>query len=234
MSVLLTAATGTELVAAVPALAEHALAEHQVIDVTIGTQRWAACLTGIGPINAGIALGIALCRRPDIKGVINIGLAGSFTLTRAPLGSTIMVTEEIWPEYGLADDNGVDARGLGFPLWAPQGDGMPVWERIPLCVDAARLALPSLHHLEQGSSLTVAGVTNSTARAARLQHCYGALLENMEGFAVALACARHGVPLIELRTISNVVGSRLDKDRNFPLALRSLRNFFMSYVHNIQ
>lgn len=234
MSLLLTAATLTELVAAFPALAQKNLAEHQLTDFTVGDTQWTACITGIGPINAGTALGIALTRCPHIHAVLNIGLAGSFDLTRAPLGSTIAVTEEIWPEYGLADDTGVDAAALGFALWEP-ADGSPaVLDRLSLCVDAEQWALPDLHSLTHGTSLTVAGVTNSAARADRLHRRYGALLENMEGFAVALACARHGVPLLEVRTVSNAVGSRQAKDRNFPLAFSSLRNFFTSYVHNIQ
>lgn len=245
MTLLLTAATAHEMVAAVPHLAPQNLVEHQLTEFWVGDRQWLACITGVGPVNAGIALGRALALCPSCTGVVNVGLAGSFDLTIAPLGSTILVCEEIWPEYGLADEHGVDAAALGFPQWCgPSGhvekdaqsehNGQAVIDRLSLCVQPHLLGLASVQHLPQGTSLTVAGVSNSAARAARLQQCYAPLVENMEGFAVALACARQKLPLLELRTISNVVGSRQAKDRNFPLAFSALRAFFMSYVQKTQ
>lgn len=233
MPLLLTAATALELAAAVPHLSPENLEEHKVKDFFLADRRWLACVTGIGPVNAGIALGAALARSSDVRGVVNIGFAGSFDLLRAPLGSTIMVNEEIWPEYGLRDAQGVDAQALGFSLWQPT-DAAPVYDRIKLCTDAEALRLPSLRHMPQGSSLTVAGVSNSPQRVTFLQEKYAPLLENMEGFAVALACARHGIPLLELRTVSNVVGSRKAEHRDFPLARAALQKFFLSYVQNTQ
>lgn len=245
MSLLLAAATVQEMTAAVPHLAPQNLVEHQLTEFYLGEKPWLACITGVGPVNAGIALGQALALCPQCAGVVNVGLAGSFDLTIAPLGSTIVVREEIWPEYGLADEHGVDAAALGFPQWcgphSPLGaakanthQGQAVIDRLPLCVQPHLLGLGPVQHLPQGISLTVAGVSNSAARAAFLQQRYAPLVENMEGFAVALACARHKLPLLELRTISNVVGSRQAKDRDFPLAFAALRAFFMPYVQKQQ
>lgn len=248
MTLLLAAATVQEMVAAVPHLSPQNLIEHQLTDFWVGKKQWMACITGVGPVNAGIALGRALAHCPQCTGMVNIGLAGSFDLTIAPLGSTMVVREEIWPEYGLADEHGVDAAALGFPLWCgPSGphdtggqkgqnaqEKQTVIDRLSLCVQPHLMGLASVQHLPQGIALTVAGVSNSVARAARLQQRYAPLVENMEGFAVALACARQGLPLLELRTISNVVGSRQAKDRDFPLAFTALQDFFMPYVQKTQ
>lgn len=275
---LLTAATARELCAALPAGTSLAVAksatpvpavpvgpnvlpeqlqEQCCYTATIAGQAWLVCITGVGPINAALAMGLALARFPAITAVLNVGLAGSFDLTRAPLGSTIAVTEEIWPEYGLADDTCVDAAGLGFPLFtgvpretaeaqmwpcvpksSPNGD---VVDRLSLHADPTRVAaalglslVKGIAPVVQGSSLTVAGVTNSAARAKRLYHTYAALIENMEGFAVALACMRHCIPLVELRTISNVTGSRLAQDRDFAGAFRAMKLFFTSYFTHTQ
>lgn len=233
MPLLLTAATALELTAAVPHLSPENLEEHKLKDFFLADRRWLACITGIGPVNAGIALGTALTRYSDLRGVVNIGFAGSFDLTRAPLGSTLVVNEEIWPEYGLMDEQGVNAEALGFPLWQPK-DAAPVYDRLKTCVDAECLRLPSVRHLPQGPSLTVAGVSNSPQRVAFLQQKYAPLLENMEGFAVALACARRGIPLLELRTVSNLVGSRKAEHRDFSLARTAMQKFFLSYVQNTQ
>ena len=71
-------------------------------------------------------------------------------------------------------------------------------------------------------SLTVAGVSASFARAADLRGRYQADLENMEGFAVAYACARQGIPCVEVRSVSNKVGPRAREEKDFPGALRAL------------
>lgn len=220
MPPLLTTATRKELDAAVPDLAEERIPEHMVVPVRVRGRPWLACVTGVGPINAGTAMGLALARHPDISGVLNMGLAGTFDPDAAPLGATVLITEEIWPEYGLADDTGVDAEGLGFPLW--EEGPRRVWDRLPVSATPQALGLSIPPDTIQGASLTVAGVTNSPERAARLRGRYHALTENMEGFAVALACARQNVPLLEVRTISNRVGSRAPADRNFSAALAQL------------
>lgn len=247
-------ANGTVLTACA-GCSEHALHEHCLYTVSLAGKKWLACITGVGPINAALAMGLALARFPAITAVLNVGLAGTFDLTRAPLGSTIAVSQEIWPEYGLADDAGVDAAGLGFPLWAKRG----IIDRLPVSTDPVPMGLPPLlpsaplalvptgpsgvspntaptpvNAVPQGTALTVAGVTNSAERARRLHQRYAALIENMEGFAVALACARHGIPLLELRTISNVTGSRLPQDRDFPRAFSAMNLFFTTYFTHTQ
>jgi futalosine hydrolase len=193
------------------------LAEHRMLPIG---PRLAACITGVGPVNAGIALGYILALHSEITGVLNLGLAGSFDPARAPLGSCILVTEEIWPEYGLLGDDGIDAPSLGFAQW--EHDGLRIFDRLPLHTDVTALGLPQPADAIPGISLTVAGVSASAKRADALARRYHPLGENMEGFAVALACARQQIPCVELRAVSNKVGSRARKDRAFPLALAKL------------
>lgn len=60
-----------------------------------------------------------------------------------------------------------------------------------------------------GTVLTVSTVTGSAARAAELRARHPrALAEAMEGFGVAEAAAAHGVPVLEIRAVSNPVGPR--------------------------
>ncbi|NDZ84293.1 futalosine hydrolase, partial [Streptomyces sp. SID10115] len=60
-----------------------------------------------------------------------------------------------------------------------------------------------------GAVLTVSTVTGSAGRAAalRLRHPR-ALAEAMEGFGVAEAAVLHGLPVLEVRAVSNPVGPR--------------------------
>ena len=192
-------------------------AEHRLLPISPGL---AACITGVGPVNAGIALGRILALHHEITGVLHLGLAGTFDPARAPLGSCTLVTEEIWPEYGLLGDDGIDAPGLGFAQW--EHDGLRIIDRLPLHTDLTDLGLPQPTDAIPGISLTVAGVSADAKRAHMLAQRYRPLSENMEGFAVALACARQQIPCVELRALSNKVGSRAREDRAFPLALAKL------------
>jgi len=216
MDLLCAVATPQEFRAVFPNW-QGTLAEHRMLPIRHGL---VACITGVGPVNAGIALGRILAPSHEIAGVLSLGLAGSFDPVRAPLGSCTLVTEEIWPEYGLLGDDGIDAPGLGFTQW--EHGSLRIFDRLPLRTDLADIGLQQPTDAMPGVSLTVAGVSASAKRAAMLARRYRPLSENMEGFAVALACARQHIPCAELRIISNKVGTRAQKDRDFPLALAKL------------
>ena len=186
------------------------------------------CITGVGPINAALAMGMALCRAraegTPITAVLNAGLAGAFDLAARPLLSLCLVGEEIWPEYGLHDGQSVTADAFGFPQWQPK-TGPAVRNRLPLAGVEALAQFGARQQTDvflPSTSLTVAGVSASFSRAADLRTRYRADLENMEGFAVAYACAREGVPCVEARSISNKVGPRAHDEKDFPGALRAL------------
>ena len=186
------------------------------------------CITGVGPINAALTMGMALCRAKaegtPITAVLNAGLAGAFDLAERPLLGLCMVNEEIWPEYGLHDGRSVTAEAFGFPQWQP-ATGPAVRNRLPLAGPEALERFGARHQPDvflPCTSLTVAGVSASFARAADLRARYRADLENMEGFAVAYACAREGIPCVEARSVSNKVGPRANDEKDFPGALRAL------------
>jgi futalosine hydrolase len=62
-----------------------------------------------------------------------------------------------------------------------------------------------------GPFLSVAGVSDCEEVAAARASRFGALVENMEGYALALAGRRTGIPVAEVRGVSNRAGNR-DKD----------------------
>jgi futalosine hydrolase len=181
-----------------------------------------ACdVTGVGPLNAGISGGQLLERYSDIQGVINLGIAGSFSLDSLPLTSTVVVKMEIWPEYGLRGTDCIDPRGLGFSHGFVGGD--EIWDTINIQFRENARTVKVYLDPRWGTgavSLSVAGVTGEMDNAARLVKRYGADIENMEGFAMALACGQRDIPFLEIRTISNLVGSRNAEDWNIGGALK--------------
>ena len=173
------------------------------------------CVTGVGPLNAALSLGRALALHPGIDAVCAVGLAGSYDLARAPLCSAWRVTREFWPEYGVRhpDSPVADAPALGFAQ-GQTAAGEDIRDSLTLDTGTrghAALAA-AVRSLPAACGVTVAGVSGTPGRACALYGHYAPLagnlplLESMEGFALALACQRCGVPLYALRVVSNLAG----------------------------
>ena len=180
------------------------------------------CVSGVGVINAALCAGRILARG-DVRGVVNLGVAGAFDLEGFPFGTAFKVWREIWPEYGLLTEDGIVSP---VSIGLPQGvlNGKPVWDKVkvPGEKNAALMGLELPTDLRSASSLTVSGVTGSSVRAGWLRIAYSVDIENMEGYALAFACAMSGVPFLEIRAISNMVGSREPEDWDLDGALTAL------------
>jgi futalosine hydrolase len=188
--------------------------------IAVNGREAALLCTGIGPVNAAWRLGELLPLLSGVTGVVNLGIAGSYDLTRAPLLSPVAATAEIWPEFGLRLSEDVDPLALGFPLH-PKG---PVHDALgldpALAAEAMGLTLPG--SWRKAPSVTVAGVSADARRAAHLAASRRALTENMEGFPLALICHDKGLPFLEVRVVSNLAGSRAASDWRLKDALREL------------
>lgn len=227
MPLLICAPTAAELAAALPGIDPRDAGEMILIPARLKREAAFACITGVGPVNAALAVGCMLAETKaagePVTAVLLAGLAGAFDLARLPLTSLCLVREEIWPEYGLHDGAGVTARAFSFPLWRRAArDGGDVYDRLTLAAPEDIGISPKSGFQTECRSLTVAGVSASSARAGDMVQRYGVELENMEGFAVAYACARHGVSCVEIRSVSNKVGPRARDEKDFNGALQRL------------
>ena len=145
--------------------------------------RFTPLLTGVGPVEAALATGLALqalaqqSALPDL--VVCLGSAGS---RLCPLGDIFQVASVSWRD--------MDASRLGFTKGVTPFIDHPV--DLPL---ATPLALP-LARLSTGANI-VGGEDYAAIDADMV---------DMETFAVARACARFDVPLMGLRGISDGPG----------------------------
>lgn len=144
--------------------------------------RFDALLTGVGPVEAALATGMALQRMaadtlPDL--VVSLGSAGS---RRCPLGEIFQVKSVSWRD--------MDASRLGFTKGVTPLMDHPVDVPLltPLDLPSARLS-------------TGANVVGGEDYAA-----IDADMVDMETFAVARACARFGIPMMGLRGVSDGPG----------------------------
>ncbi|WP_030610007.1 futalosine hydrolase [Streptomyces sclerotialus] len=161
-----------------------------------------ALAAGVGPAAAaaGTATALtaaALSPATSYDLVVSAGIGGGFA-PGAPVGSLVVAEEIAAADLGAETPDGflpVTALGFGTDAHRPPED-------LVAAVAAATGALP-------GTVLTGSTVTGSAARAKELLARHPrALAEAMEGFGVAEAAAAHGLPVLELRTISNPVGPR--------------------------
>ncbi|MFF2352989.1 futalosine hydrolase [Kitasatospora sp. NPDC058115] len=174
---------------------------------------------GVGPGAAAAAAATALtAARYDLA--LSAGIAGGFAPRAAP-GATVVATAIVAADLGAETPEGfADVTELGF--------GSVRHTPPPAAVALAAEALGAV----TGTVLTVSTVTGSAGRAATLTARHpDAVAEAMEGFGVAEAAARHGVPSFELRTVSNAVGPRDRSAWRIGEALAALERAFAALPH---
>lgn len=146
-------------------------------------RRFVPLLTGVGPVEAALATGMALQQMaaqdalPDLA--VCLGSAGS---RLCPLGEIYQVSSVSWRD--------MDASRLGFAKGLTPFADHPVDVPLEIVTDLPRARLS-----------TGANIVGGEEYAA-----IDADMVDMETFAVARACGRFGVPLAGLRGISDGPG----------------------------
>ncbi|WP_335933851.1 futalosine hydrolase [Streptomyces sp. PTD5-9] len=132
--------------------------------------------------------------------VVSAGIGGGFAPV-APVGSLVVASGIVAADLGAQTPDGflpVTALGFGRDRHVP-----------PASLVRETAAATGAH---RGEILTVSTVTGDAERAAALRAAHPrAAAEAMEGFGVAEAADRAGVPVLEIRAVSNAVGPR-DRD----------------------
>jgi len=194
-------------------------AEREAIEAGIGaarpgmaarSNRIVAVDGGVGVANAAATTAAALADRP-FAAVVSAGIAGGIGV---PAGGLVLGTASVAADLGADSPDGflsLEDLDLGSSLVECDRD---LSERLAeLLPDAVR-----------GTILTVSTVTGTAARADWLRSRHpAAVAEAMEGFGVATAAARAGVPFAEVRAISNAVGPRDRQAWRINDALTALR-----------
>lgn len=162
---------------------------------------WDLLAAGVGPARAAAstagALTAAALSGSPYGLVVCAGIAGGFA-PEAPVGSLVVADDITVADLGADTADGfVPVTALGFGTVSHRPPNALV--RDVVAATGARA----------GTVLTVSTVTGTAERAAELRARHPlAVAEAMEGFGVAEAAAAHGVPVLELRAVSNPVGPR--------------------------
>lgn len=156
---------------------------------------------GVGSLYAAIQTMEQMSRhRYDL--LLNLGIGGGFP-SQAEVGSVVIADEMIAADWGAESPEGFleyDQLGFGCQRIESDADGR---EKV---VHALRMkGIP----YSVGPILTVSTTTGTKQSADQLLRRFPqAAAEGMEGFGVAAVAKHMNVPVLEMRTISNLVGPR--------------------------
>lgn len=168
---------------------------HGLPDVVNGREI-ALLRTGVGPVNAAIALTRFLMEN-EVEALIACGVGGAYPGSGLEPGAVVCAESETYGDLGADSPNGfLDMKALGFPVIAGAD---PIYNRLPLDI------FPTAHRVP---FVTCATCTGTDAAAAALCERTGGMVESMEGAAIVHTARIMGVKVGEVRGISNAVGRR--------------------------
>jgi len=172
----------------------------------IGSARVVHIASGMGIANAAHAATV-LNERFSPARVVVFGIGGAYPASGLGIGDVALAEKEVYADTGvqLKDGfRGIEAIGIELLIKG----GKKYFNEFPLDGRLLRQALSALEEFKAGVFATVCASTGTLKHAREIQGRTGAVCENMEGAAVAHVCARYGVPVLELRGISNIVPER--------------------------
>lgn len=151
------------------------------------------CITGVGKTNAAVSALLTFQNFPVSKAVLS-GIAGAYPLSGLNVGDIAVAEREIFADEGLlincedSETSFVFINNEDFQLYIPE----------------------FLKNLRRGTFLTVSACTGNLNRAKFLEKKFNAICENMEGAAIAKVAKIYEIPLLEIRSISNIVTDRTE------------------------
>jgi futalosine hydrolase len=178
-------------------------------------------LCGFGPVTAAARTAQLLAERKPAR-VLLVGIAGAYDPARRPVGTALWFQTVALHGVGVGEGAGfIDPPALGFPQWPGEAfdarSSPRIDNQLPLFIPGSGPALG-------GSLLTTCAASANPAQVAERRRRFPAAeAEDMEGFAVAAACALVGVPLAIVRGLSNQVGDRDPKRWRIQAALEAAR-----------
>jgi futalosine hydrolase len=166
-----------------------------------GDTRFDVLLAGVGPAAAAASTARVLAAA-QYGLVVSAGIGGGFT-GRAEVGSLVVASEIIAADLGAETPEGFSSLDeLGFGSARVQVD-LTLVERVSRALAADGLPVNT------GPVITVSTVTGTSASAAEMDaRVPGVAAEAMEGYGVAIAARDCGIPILEIRAVSNLVGPR--------------------------
>ena len=196
-------------------------------------------ISGIGKTNASRGTTFLIEKfSPGI--IIHIGVGGAYPLSGLRAGDIAVAEKEIYGDEGvLLKDGFHTAEMIGIPLLVktPKKYFNEFPQNKKLLKMAVRISRVTFHAsnitVRSGPFLTLSTCTGTVRRAREIEKTFHAICENMEGAAVAHVCMSCGIPMVEIRGISNIVGERNKKKWNINLAAENCQRVVLELLKEI-
>lgn len=218
---------------------ERAYCGLTIYEGTIHDKSVAYIVSGIGKTNAsrGTAL---LIEQFSPRVIVHLGVGGAYSSSHLRIGDIAVAEKEIYGDEGVFLRDGFhSAETIGIPFLV-KGRKKYFNEFMldrKLSKMANRIArttfLASRITVKSGPFLTLSTCTGTLKRAKELERAFHAICENMEGAAVAHVCVSCGIPMVEIRGISNMVGQRNKKKWDIHLAAENCQKVVTELLKEI-
>ncbi len=174
-----------------------------------------AAVTGVGvPLTLLRLLPLLDRLRPAL--LVDIGIAGAYPGSGLAIGDLVAADSETFADLGME---------------LPEEPGFQPLGGFPFADDAFRAPLPLVvpawaEGIARGRGATVNACTGSDITGHLRRRLFAADFEGMEGAAFALAGRARGIPVAEIRAVSNAAARRDMRPENVARALDALRGFW--------
>lgn len=187
--------------------------ELQAAESHVPAARKAAChfsVTGVGiPLTLARLVPLLASLRPRL--VVNLGIAGAYPGAGLEVGDLVAGESEVFGDLGLELPGPEAFQPLAGLHWADAEYRQPLL-----------LTAEPFPGLRRGRGCTVNACTGRRETGERRRVLSGADFETMEGAAAALAGSLAGIPVAEVRAISNPASDRDMRPERIELALHNL------------
>ncbi len=171
-------------------------------------------LTGVG-IPIALAQTLTIAGRMKPVRILNIGIAGAYPDSGLTIGDIVIGASEVYGEVGMELPEAPGFRHIREMPW-----GIPYRQPMRLTM------FPEFAGAAIGRGCTVNSCTGTEATGQLRESIFDAAFETMEGAAVAHAGHILGIPVCEIRAISNIASNRDMRPENIQIALHSLATYF--------
>lgn len=177
--------------------------------------------TGVGPVNAAHAVTLAIANeRP--RAIVVCGVGGAYPSSGFRIGDVACADFEIYGDLGAQSPGGfLDMQALGFPV--VDGSAAPLFNELPMQLFPTD---------RRATFVTVSTCTGTSAAARAIESRTRGAIENMEGAAVAHVAHLHGIPVGEVRGISNIVSDRDTSTWRVKVAAEAAQRAVLEWLSN--
>jgi futalosine hydrolase len=187
---------------------------------------------GVGKVNAAHSATLVL-ENYSVDILVLFGIGGGYS---GEVGDIVVAESESYGEEGvLTKDGWKSMEFIGFPLLK---DEREYYNIFPMDTNLIQHTIKALNdagfNVSSGNFVTVSQCSGTRESGEIMKKRFKGICENMEGAAVAHICTMYGIPMIEVRGISNIVGDRDMKKWNIKKAASKCNEAVLELIKRLK